>query len=289
MDENAQAIAAFLDTWLPEFERSVEMFTTQRVKAERGVPEKTGSSTGSTGFVLWQGQTFEQKQSGSVWIGTPVETCTTLTQAVAEDSAAGESLYRELLEQSFASTAEVFRSDSQSKLVCGRAIKNAAPPDLASVETVWLTLPNGERAAIRVGFEPEFTALFAQDKHRSEIFADPRTASGLPQSLECLTDLELPVAVVLGRAKVRVREALKLTAGSLIELDRRVNDPVEIIVHNVVVARGEVVSVKGNYGVRIQEVSSARERQALQASASRSSLARLQSAVSNMASTGVIA
>lgn len=89
-------------------------------------------------------------------------------------------------------------------------------------------------------------------------------APGSGRSFDRLVDLQLPVAVVLGRARVRIQEALKLTAGSLVELDRRAGDSVEIVVHNAVVARGEVVSVGGNYGVKIREVMSRSDRIALQ-------------------------
>ena len=47
---------------------------------------------------------------------------------------------------------------------------------------------------------------------------------------------------------------LKLTSGSIVELDRAVEDDVDVIVNNRVVARGEVVSADGNYAVRIREV-----------------------------------
>jgi len=53
---------------------------------------------------------------------------------------------------------------------------------------------------------------------------------------------------------------LKLTTGSIIELDRTVSEPVEIIVNNCVIARGEVVVVEGNFGVRVQEVVNRQER-----------------------------
>jgi flagellar motor switch protein FliN/FliY len=51
--------------------------------------------------------------------------------------------------------------------------------------------------------------------------------------------------------------------GSVVELDRKVGDHVEIMVHGTIVARGEIVSVKGNYGVRIKEVISRQDRIAL--------------------------
>jgi flagellar motor switch protein FliN len=66
--------------------------------------------------------------------------------------------------------------------------------------------------------------------------------------------------VSFGRTRVRIQEILKLITGSIIELDRSIAEPVEVIVNNCVVARGEVVVVDGNYGVRINEVMSRRER-----------------------------
>jgi flagellar motor switch protein FliN len=79
-------------------------------------------------------------------------------------------------------------------------------------------------------------------------------------TLDLLMDVELPVSVSFGRTRVRTQEILKLITGSIIELDRTIAEPVEIIVNNCVVARGEVVVVDGNHGVRINEVMSRTER-----------------------------
>jgi flagellar motor switch protein FliN/FliY len=53
---------------------------------------------------------------------------------------------------------------------------------------------------------------------------------------------------------------LKLNSGSIVELNRAVSEPVEVIVNNCVIARGEVVVVEGNYGVRIRHIVSREER-----------------------------
>ena len=85
-----------------------------------------------------------------------------------------------------------------------------------------------------------------------------------------LSRLEFPVTVVLGQVRMRIRDILRFTAGSLVELDRREGELVEIMVREAVVARGEVVSIGGNYGLRIVEVMSREGRLALQsASATR--------------------
>ena len=81
--------------------------------------------------------------------------------------------------------------------------------------------------------------------------------------LQGLMDLELPLAVVLGAATVPIQDVLKFNSGSLIELDRNVDAYVDLVVHGTVVALGEIVSVKGNYGVRIKEIMSPQDRLAL--------------------------
>jgi flagellar motor switch protein FliN len=82
------------------------------------------------------------------------------------------------------------------------------------------------------------------------------------KTFELLLDVELPVSVSFGRAQVPLKDVLKLTTGSIVELNRAVSEPVEVIVNNCVIARGVVVVVvvEGNFGVRIQEVISRQER-----------------------------
>lgn len=87
--------------------------------------------------------------------------------------------------------------------------------------------------------------------------------SGFTPMLRRLMDLELPLAVTLGRAVLPVEDILKLTSGSLIELDRSVGEYVDLMVQGTIVARGEIVSVKGNYGIRIKEIISRQDRLAL--------------------------
>ena len=80
------------------------------------------------------------------------------------------------------------------------------------------------------------------------------------KTFELLLDVELPVSVSFGRAQVPLKDVLKLTTGSIVELNRSIAEPVEVIVNNCVIARGVVVVVEGNFGVRIQEVISRQER-----------------------------
>ncbi len=85
-------------------------------------------------------------------------------------------------------------------------------------------------------------------------------ARGYPKGLDLLLDVELPVSVSFGRAELPIKDVIKLSTGSIVELNRSISEPVEIIVNNVVIARGEVVVVEGNFGVRIKQVISRKER-----------------------------
>jgi flagellar motor switch protein FliN len=79
-------------------------------------------------------------------------------------------------------------------------------------------------------------------------------------NIDMLLDVELPVSVSFGHSEMLLKDVLKLGAGSVIELNKSVNDPVTIIVNQKPIAKGEVVMVEGNYGVRILEVESKADR-----------------------------
>jgi flagellar motor switch protein FliN len=85
-------------------------------------------------------------------------------------------------------------------------------------------------------------------------------ANGGNWNIDLLLDVELPVAVSFGNTEMQLRDVLKLGAGSVIELDKSVNDPVTIMVNRKPIAKGEVVMVDGNYGVRILSVESTADR-----------------------------
>jgi flagellar motor switch protein FliN/FliY len=98
-----------------------------------------------------------------------------------------------------------------------------------------------------------------QQSERSRQAPDLAPAGG-PPTLGLLMDVELPVSVSFGRAQLQIKDVMKLASGSIIELNRHVAEPAEIVVNNCVIARGEVVVVEGNYGVRIDEIISPQER-----------------------------
>jgi flagellar motor switch protein FliN/FliY len=73
-------------------------------------------------------------------------------------------------------------------------------------------------------------------------------------SIDLLLDVKLPITVELGRTEVEVKEILEFAPGSIVELDKLANEPVDLLVNGVLVARGEVVVVEDNFGIKITEL-----------------------------------
>jgi len=73
-------------------------------------------------------------------------------------------------------------------------------------------------------------------------------------NLKLVMDLELNVTLRFGQRQLTLREVLDLTSGSVVELDRQVEEPVELLLEGKVIARGEAVVIDGNYGLRVTEV-----------------------------------
>ncbi|KGI37778.1 flagellar motor switch phosphatase FliY [Clostridium tetani] len=76
----------------------------------------------------------------------------------------------------------------------------------------------------------------------------------LPRNIDLIMDVPLDISVVLGRTKLNIKEILNLGTGSLIELDKLAEEPVEILVNGKPVAFGEVVVIDENFGVRITDI-----------------------------------
>lgn len=83
---------------------------------------------------------------------------------------------------------------------------------------------------------------------------------GVPKNMDFLLDIPMSVAVYVGSTKMAIRDLLQLAQGSVIELDKLAGEPMEVMVNNKLVARGEVVVVNEKFGIRLTDVVSAAER-----------------------------
>jgi flagellar motor switch protein FliN len=125
----------------------------------------------------------------------------------------------------------------------------ADAPDLPGVRLVELVI---------VGNEQPLQVVLVSDLEFVET-ADGRKAAS-SKTLDVIMDIDLPLIVRFGRTELPLKKLTALGPGSVIDLERSPDEPVEILISNRVVARGEVVIVSGNYGVRVREVISPVER-----------------------------
>ncbi|MED3967033.1 flagellar motor switch phosphatase FliY [Priestia megaterium] len=96
-------------------------------------------------------------------------------------------------------------------------------------------------------------ASFAEFEHVSSPQGDSR-------NLDMLLDIPLQVTVELGRTKRTVQEILALSSGAIIELDKLAGEPVDILINSKLIAKGEVVVIDENFGVRVTDIISQRDR-----------------------------
>ncbi|HTS75234.1 MAG TPA: flagellar motor switch protein FliN [Bryobacteraceae bacterium] len=161
--------------------------------------------------------------------------------------------FLEVLRQALSAAASAMTAKLGKEIVCEAGEESAAPAPNA----VWSALEvhsGAWSATIAAGIDAQLAAAFETAPPPGE---DPAPKS---KTFDLLLDVELPVSVSFGRAQVALKDVLKLTTGSVVDLNRDIADPVEVIVNNCVIARGEVVVVGGNFGVRIQQVISRQER-----------------------------
>lgn len=96
--------------------------------------------------------------------------------------------------------------------------------------------------------------LTALQTSSAKPFVFPDAAASTAANLDLVMDVELNVTLRFGQRQLALREVLELTSGSVVELDRQVDEPVELILDGRVVARGEAVIIDGNYGMRITQL-----------------------------------
>ncbi|TLS36641.1 flagellar motor switch phosphatase FliY [Pseudalkalibacillus caeni] len=91
-------------------------------------------------------------------------------------------------------------------------------------------------------------------------FDQPESGLEEARNLNMLLDIPLQVTVELGRTKKLVKDILNLSPGSVVELDKLAGEPVDILINNKLIAKGEVVVIDENFGVRVTDILSTAER-----------------------------
>jgi flagellar motor switch protein FliN/FliY len=223
--------------------------------------------------LIWWEQRFSSGPEAVAWIGAPTKSWEEIGNRVLKSAGVDDgdqetirSTYLEIVNQALSGVAGALSKRVHRETSCleGRA----APPSSIDLKGYSFEIILGELAfplltvfSKSVEDLPETPVETSQPKAASPPASKPSAeADQKAHPIDLLLDVELPVSVSFGRAQLALKDVIKLTTGSIIELNRSVSEPVEVIVNNCVIARGEVVVVEGNFGVRIRKVISRQER-----------------------------
>jgi flagellar motor switch protein FliN/FliY len=134
----------------------------------------------------------------------------------------------------------------------------AADPSAVHRAQLLAVNDDGRSATIRLFFSPQLSDALTRPAAAGSAAAAGRKSNGGSVgnlgNLNLVMDVELAVTLRFGQRHLSLREILDLGSGSIVELDRQVDEPVELILDGRVIARGEAVIIDGNYGVRVTEV-----------------------------------
>ncbi len=249
------------DIWAAAFAGVVESLAGTRPPWECRTDD--GSLSGET-LLGWQ-QSFQRGPQPAMWAGLVAEGWTetgrSVLVAAGVETISEEEIsntLREMLAQAFSS----FAVSASARLGVELSVTNGTAADLAPEG--WRTiriefqLQDGTAAVALAAIAPAWAVGEGSSQEAEAPAVEPEAEAASPMDL--LLDVELPVSVSFGRTRLPLEDLLKLGAGSVIELGRNIDDPVELIVNNRIVALGEVVVVDGNYGVRIQRIASRADR-----------------------------
>ncbi len=218
-------------------------------------------------------QSFKDCPEPMLWIGLPETVHQDLGKRVlmaagveTSDVEENRATALEIIEQSIGGLISALNSRLSRRI--GREPSKQVASFPANVKSFPVVIAFGETTLDPgwIAFNPLLVSWMEATPAPAAAERAPQPATSFPEaaaptrSFDMLLDVALPVSVSFGKTELAVKDVLKLTTGSIVELNRAVSEPVDIIVNNCIIAHGEVVVVEGNYGVRILNLVSRKER-----------------------------
>jgi flagellar motor switch protein FliN/FliY len=183
------------------------------------------------------------------------------------DDAAVIDMLQEVANQAFGALSQDPVAQG-AKFKAEGAVANATPGVEAERHVFRLTLSDGFQPTIACWADlampiaaaaPQLSVVAPLASAAPRTTVDPATANAYP-NLDVILDIDLPLTVRFGETEMTLDALTRIGPGSVIDLGRSPDDHVEILVNGRLIARGEVVVVAGNYGVRVHEVVSTADR-----------------------------
>jgi flagellar motor switch protein FliN/FliY len=267
-----------VEGWVDGLAQAIAAMTDSKPEMRWETVPDAPATTADGGSILWWQQAFQPGSGMTLWVGAPRSCWEYCGSAVLKaagidqaDKSEVRSTWLEILSQSLSTTARQIGSCVGREITCGEGAERGPVPGIRRWAMIRPAFDSAEPDPIILAISPELAAAIsspptefdarAEDIDETPLASPEEAAQPLrSRTMDLLLDLELPVSISFGKKQLPMKDVLKLTTGSIVELDRGVNEAVEVLVNNALIARGEVVVVEGNYGVRIQEIASRQER-----------------------------
>jgi flagellar motor switch protein FliN/FliY len=228
------------------------------------VAQEKVSAEGFDEAFIWQ-QCFSIVDGPALWLVAGRDLWESLGRLTLEsagvDTVSDEdcrSTWQEINGQTIGGMAAEMTSDIVREIATTHGEELSAEP----ADAVWfgfqVTGADGRSWPFKAAWSQGLAELYEPPPRETRGAAGRETT--VSKTFDLLLEVALPVSVSFGKTSLQIREVLKLNTGSIVELNRLVTDPVEVIVNDCVIARGEVVVVDGNYGVRINQLVSREDR-----------------------------
>jgi flagellar motor switch protein FliN/FliY len=244
-----EAARLLFDGWAENLVQVLESMTDQR-------PEMTWQSTaapagdaGAADGTVWWEQRFNCPPPAEIWVSAPRQTWEyagnlTLTAAGLESASPDEvkNTWIEILGQWLSAFSRALGSHLGHEVTSEPGTEAALPQNPSEWFSLTLRFGETELPPVLVALSAALTNLLTAPppsaSHTAEmVSAHPVShpaidSAPIPRTMELLLDVELPVSISFGKAQLPLKEVLKLTTGSIVELNRAINEPVEILVNH---------------------------------------------------------
>ena len=177
----------------------------------------------------------------AVWFETASAAAYARVLAAAEQTPADDAIAKELTDLVTEAAKAVAARPNHEALVFGApAVSQGLPPQGA--RAMFVAVPNAASCLLAVGVDR------------------PAAPSAVPQDrIDAVLDVDLPLVVRFGRTVLPIHAVAEMGPGSVIDMGRSPEEPVDLLIGDRLLARGEVVVVGGNYGVRVTQLVGGRE------------------------------
>jgi flagellar motor switch protein FliN len=275
---SVENVRLVMNEWVESLASILESMTDQKPETHWQYASGPFSDVASSGEYLWWQQSFQISPDTLVWVAAPKATweyagTLTLKAAGLETVEEGEAknTWFEILGQSLSVMARSIGSLVGHEVTCDAGSQQPADSSVQDWVSAALTFGDNPLPPLLVTLGPKLVEAISAPPELEE----PQMSAGEPshpgaeshafspvasRTMDLLLDVDLPISISFGKTQLAMKDVLKLTTGSIVELNRSVNDQVEVLVNQCLIARGEVVVVEGNYGVRILEIASRQER-----------------------------